>query len=153
MNYRFKPTTAPTMNSVTTPERNAVGHMNYRFKRAGVGTNGIIECKFLSKNAHRTGAPPLYAGVLAGVPFGKVDSPAGGITGGGGACGNCTCEGAASDAAASDAAAPVAAAVLSAVACFAVAIFPASAAPAAVVAADALSTVVCFSVAAFAAST
>jgi hypothetical protein len=24
-----------------------------RFKRAGVGTNGILECKFLSENTHR----------------------------------------------------------------------------------------------------
>jgi hypothetical protein len=25
-------------------------------KRAGVGTNGILECKYLSENAHRTSA-------------------------------------------------------------------------------------------------
>jgi hypothetical protein len=36
-----------------TPERNVIGHTPARFKRAGVGTNGILECKFLSKNAHR----------------------------------------------------------------------------------------------------
>jgi hypothetical protein len=29
-------------------------HARKSFKRAGVGTNGIMECKFLSKNAHRT---------------------------------------------------------------------------------------------------
>jgi hypothetical protein len=32
-----------------TPERNVIGHMRARFKRAGVGTNGIIDCEFLSK--------------------------------------------------------------------------------------------------------
>ena len=35
-----------------TPERNAIGHTPARFKRTGVGTNGILECKFLSENAH-----------------------------------------------------------------------------------------------------
>jgi hypothetical protein len=37
-----------------TPERNVIGHTLDRFKRAGVGTNGILECEFMSKNAHRT---------------------------------------------------------------------------------------------------
>jgi hypothetical protein len=36
------------------PERNAIGHTPARFKRAGVGTNGILECKFMSENAQRT---------------------------------------------------------------------------------------------------
>jgi hypothetical protein len=35
-----------------TPERNAIGHTPARFKRAGVGTNGILECKLLPENAH-----------------------------------------------------------------------------------------------------
>jgi hypothetical protein len=37
-----------------TPERIAIGHKPAYFKRAGVGTNGILECNFLSKSAHRT---------------------------------------------------------------------------------------------------
>jgi hypothetical protein len=40
--------------SQCTPERNTIGHTHARFKRAGVGTNDILECKCLSKNAHRT---------------------------------------------------------------------------------------------------
>jgi hypothetical protein len=32
-------------------------HACKSFKRAGVGTNGIIECKFLSKNAHGAKGP------------------------------------------------------------------------------------------------
>jgi hypothetical protein len=33
---------------------NAIGNTHARFKQAGVGTNGILKCKFLTKNAHRT---------------------------------------------------------------------------------------------------
>jgi hypothetical protein len=48
-------------------ERNAIGRTPARFKRAGMGTNGILECKSLLENAHRTGhhkrtkhrSPPL----------------------------------------------------------------------------------------------
>jgi hypothetical protein len=36
-----------------TPEKNAIGHTPARLKRACAGTNGILECKFLSKNARR----------------------------------------------------------------------------------------------------
>jgi hypothetical protein len=32
---------------------NAIGHTRVRFKRTSVGSNGILECKFLPKNAHR----------------------------------------------------------------------------------------------------
>jgi hypothetical protein len=32
---------------------NAIGRTHVRFKRASVGSNGILECKFLSENAHR----------------------------------------------------------------------------------------------------
>jgi hypothetical protein len=35
-------------------ERNAIGHTRVRFKRTCVGSNGILECKFLSEKAHRT---------------------------------------------------------------------------------------------------
>jgi hypothetical protein len=35
-------------------ERNAIGHTHVRLKRTCVGSNGILECEFLSKNAHRT---------------------------------------------------------------------------------------------------
>jgi hypothetical protein len=35
-------------------ERNAIGYTHLRFKRTCVGSNGILECKFLSENAHRT---------------------------------------------------------------------------------------------------
>jgi hypothetical protein len=38
-----------------TPERNDTGHTHVRFKRAGVGSNGI-QCKSAPKNAHRTTA-------------------------------------------------------------------------------------------------
>jgi hypothetical protein len=39
-----------------TPERNAnIGHTPAGFKQAGVNPNGILECKFLSKNVHRAG--------------------------------------------------------------------------------------------------
>jgi hypothetical protein len=37
-----------------TPERNAIGHTPARFKRSRRGTNSSLECKFLSKVAHRT---------------------------------------------------------------------------------------------------
>jgi hypothetical protein len=37
-----------------TPERNTIGHTHACFKQTGVGSNGILECKFLSENAHRT---------------------------------------------------------------------------------------------------
>jgi hypothetical protein len=40
----------------TQPERNAIGHTLAGLKLAGVGTNGILECKFLSQNEHRTPA-------------------------------------------------------------------------------------------------
>jgi hypothetical protein len=33
---------------------NAIGHTHVRFKRTCVGSNDILECGFLSKNAHRT---------------------------------------------------------------------------------------------------
>jgi hypothetical protein len=33
---------------------NSIDYTPAHFKRAGVGTNGIIECGFLPKNAHRT---------------------------------------------------------------------------------------------------
>jgi hypothetical protein len=32
-----------------TPERNAIGRTHARLKRAGVGTNGILECKLQPK--------------------------------------------------------------------------------------------------------
>jgi hypothetical protein len=35
-------------------------HACKSFKRAGVGTNGILECKFLPKNEHRTHAPDVH---------------------------------------------------------------------------------------------
>jgi hypothetical protein len=38
---------------VNTREECHWSHACSSFKRAGVGTNGILECKFLSKNAHR----------------------------------------------------------------------------------------------------
>jgi hypothetical protein len=44
------------VRGVNAREMNAIGHTPARFKRAGVGTNGILECKYLSKNAHRTPA-------------------------------------------------------------------------------------------------
>jgi hypothetical protein len=39
-----------------TREDYAFGRTPVCFKRAGVGTNGILECKFLSENEHRAGA-------------------------------------------------------------------------------------------------
>jgi hypothetical protein len=45
--------TVSTGNRVTS-KRNAIGHTHVRFKRTCVGSNGILECKFLSENAHRT---------------------------------------------------------------------------------------------------
>jgi hypothetical protein len=40
--------TVPTGKNVETSERN-VGHTHAHFKRAGAGTNGILECKLLPK--------------------------------------------------------------------------------------------------------
>jgi hypothetical protein len=55
----FLPTTYPftfsvwtTQITVSTDKRS--GHPRGSFKRTSVGSNGIIECKFLPENAHRT---------------------------------------------------------------------------------------------------
>jgi hypothetical protein len=62
-----------------TPERNAMGHTPDHFKRAGVGTNGIRECKFLSETVHRAlelgtgrrlGALASFATLVAAHPQG-----------------------------------------------------------------------------------
>jgi hypothetical protein len=45
-------------------------HTCKSFKRAGVGTNGILECKFLSKNAHRTATA-----VFASSRYAKAGKP------------------------------------------------------------------------------
>jgi hypothetical protein len=37
-----------------TSERNTIGHAHVRFKRTCMGSNGILECKILFENAHRT---------------------------------------------------------------------------------------------------
>jgi hypothetical protein len=37
-----------------------------RLKRTCMGSNGILECKFLSKNAHRTSIPALPSTVAMG---------------------------------------------------------------------------------------
>jgi hypothetical protein len=44
----------PVIRGVNTREECHWSHACKSFKRAGVGTNGIIECRFLPKNAHRT---------------------------------------------------------------------------------------------------
>jgi hypothetical protein len=36
-----------------TSERNAIGHTHARLKQAGVGSNGILECKLMFKTEHR----------------------------------------------------------------------------------------------------
>jgi hypothetical protein len=44
------------VREVATQEKCHWSHAGKSFKRAGVGTNGILECGFLSENAHRTNA-------------------------------------------------------------------------------------------------
>jgi hypothetical protein len=46
--------TVPTDKRSNTRDECHRSHTCKSFKRAGVGTNGILECKFLSKNARRT---------------------------------------------------------------------------------------------------
>jgi hypothetical protein len=52
-----------------TPERNAIGRTPGRLKRAGVGTNGILECKCLSKTPHRTNNTVAIFILSVGVSF------------------------------------------------------------------------------------
>jgi hypothetical protein len=59
-----------------TPERNAIVHTHVRFKRAGVGPNGILECKFLAKNAHRTSSTFVSFAHCAS-PAAKAKNPPG----------------------------------------------------------------------------
>jgi hypothetical protein len=47
-----------------TTQRNAIGHTHIRFKRAGVGSNIIIESKILDENAHRTSVVGAFGCVL-----------------------------------------------------------------------------------------
>jgi hypothetical protein len=44
----------PTGKRSEHPRGTPIGHTHAHFKRAGEGTSGILEWKFLSKNAHRT---------------------------------------------------------------------------------------------------
>jgi hypothetical protein len=51
-----------------------VTHGCKSFKRAGVGTNGILACKFLSKNADRTlGDQPFIVQIIPAVLCGRVE--------------------------------------------------------------------------------
>jgi hypothetical protein len=48
------------------PERHAIGQTLARFEGAGVGSNGIVERKRISKNEHRTAARVSSRWLLGG---------------------------------------------------------------------------------------
>jgi hypothetical protein len=56
-----------------TPERNALGNTCARFKRAGVGTNGIPECKILSKPEHRASTQVRAVSFVMSWPAGYIN--------------------------------------------------------------------------------
>jgi hypothetical protein len=57
--------TVSTGKRVVPPERNAIGHTHVHFKRAGVGTTSILECKIGSNTEHNASSTVHPAIVIA----------------------------------------------------------------------------------------